>query len=67
MREIVEDAGVGYRFVPDDAASLADQLRAISAAHAAGTLNAFDATTFLAGRDEGSYLAGVLRAYSGAG
>lgn len=65
MREIVEDAGVGYRFAPDDAASLADQLRAIRDAHAAGTLNAFDATAFLAGRDEASYLAGVLRAYHG--
>ena len=65
MREIVQDAGVGYRFVPDDAASLADQLRAIRAAHAAGTLNAFDAAAFLAGRDESSYLAGVLRAYTG--
>jgi glycosyltransferase involved in cell wall biosynthesis len=65
MREIVQDAGVGYRFVPDDAASLADQLRAIRDAHAAGTLNVFDATAFLAGRDEASYLAGVLRAYQG--
>jgi glycosyltransferase involved in cell wall biosynthesis len=65
MREIVQDAGVGYYFAPDDAASLADQLRAIRAAHAAGTLNAFDATAFLAGRDEASYLAGVRRAYTG--
>lgn len=65
MREIVQDAGVGYRFTPDDAANLADQLRAIRDAHAAGTLNAFDAAAFLAGRDEASYLAGVLRAYTG--
>jgi glycosyltransferase involved in cell wall biosynthesis len=65
MREIVLDAGVGYRFRPDDAARLADQLRAICEAHAAGTLNAFDATAFMAGRDEASYLAGVLRAYGG--
>jgi glycosyltransferase involved in cell wall biosynthesis len=65
MREIVQDAGVGYRFQPDDPASLADQLRAIRDAHTAGTLNAFDATGFLAGRDEASYLAGVLRAYAG--
>jgi glycosyltransferase involved in cell wall biosynthesis len=65
MREIVQDAGVGYRFVPDDAASLADQLRVIRDAHAAGTLNAFDATAFLAGRDDASYLAGLLRAYEG--
>jgi glycosyltransferase involved in cell wall biosynthesis len=65
MREIVEDAGVGYRFRPDDAASLADQLRAVRNAHAAGMLNSFDTTAFLAGRDEASYLAGVLRAYAG--
>jgi len=65
MREIVQDAGVGYRFAPDDATSLAEQLRAIREAHAAGTLNAFDASTFLAGRDEASYLARLLRAYEG--
>ena len=65
MREIVQDAGVGYRFRSDDPASLADQLRAIRDAHTAGTLNAFNATAFLAGRDEASYLAGVLRAYAG--
>ena len=65
MREIVEDAGVGYRFRPDDAVSLAEQLRTIRDAHATGTLNAFDATAFLAGRDEASYLAGILRAYAG--
>jgi glycosyltransferase involved in cell wall biosynthesis len=65
MREIVHDAGVGFRFAPDDVVSLADQLRAIRDAHAAGTLNAFDVSTFLAGRDEASYLAGVLGAYTG--
>jgi hypothetical protein len=67
MREIVQDACVGYRFRPDDPASLGDQFRAICDAHVAGTLNAFDASTFLAGRDEASYLAGVLRAYAGGG
>ena len=65
MREIVQDAGVGYRFRPDDPASLADQLRAVRDAHTAGTLNDFDATAFLAGRDEATYLARVLRAYAG--
>jgi glycosyltransferase involved in cell wall biosynthesis len=65
MREIVQDAGVGYRFRPDDPESLADQLRAIRDSHAAGSLNAFDATSFLSGRDESSYLAGVQRAYTG--
>src|SRR4029079_5790084 len=55
MREIVQDAGVGYRFRPDDPASLADQLRAVRDAHTAGTLNGFDATAFLAGRDEATH------------
>lgn len=65
MREIVEDAGVGYRFAPDDAAGLADRLQTIRAAHAAGALNGFDATAFLAGRDEAAYLDGVVQAYEG--
>jgi glycosyltransferase involved in cell wall biosynthesis len=65
MREIVRDAGIGYLFVPDDAISLGEQLRAIGEAHAAGSLNAFDATAFLSGRDEASYLAGVVHAYEG--
>jgi glycosyltransferase involved in cell wall biosynthesis len=67
MREIEQDAGVGFRFLPDDAASLGEQLRLIREAHAAGMLNAFDATAFLASRGEATYLAGVLRAYGGPG
>ncbi|HEX3150225.1 MAG TPA: glycosyltransferase [Gemmataceae bacterium] len=63
MREIVEDAGVGFRFKPDDAASVAEQLRLIQQAHTAGTLNNFDASAFLAGRNEATYLKGILMAY----
>jgi len=65
MREVVLDAGVGYRFEPNDPASLAGQLRLIRAAHEAGSLTTFDVSAFLAVRDESSYLAGLLRAYAG--
>jgi glycosyltransferase involved in cell wall biosynthesis len=65
MREIVEDAGVGYRFQPDDAGSIAEQVQAIQQARSAGTLNSFDASAFLAGRDEATYLKGILMAYEG--
>ena len=42
-----------------------EQLRLIQQAHAAGTLNSFDASKFLTGRDEASYLKGILMAYEG--
>ena len=65
MREIVEDAGAGYRFVPDDAKSVAEQLKMITADHVAGTLNAFDVSGFLTSRSEGVYLERLLRVYAG--
>jgi glycosyltransferase involved in cell wall biosynthesis len=65
MREVVLDAGIGYRFQPDQPATLAKQLREIQAAHEAGTLNTFDPSVFLAKRTEANYLAGLERAYSG--
>lgn len=65
MREVVLDAGVGYRFHPDRPETLQQQLRAIREAHALGTLNSFDVTEFLAQRTEAEFLAGLLRAYSG--
>lgn len=65
MREIVTDAGVGYCFEPGNAAELADRLGRIDAAHAAGTLNAFDVSAFLAGRTAAAYLAALERAYAG--
>jgi glycosyltransferase involved in cell wall biosynthesis len=65
MLEIVEDAGVGYRFTPDDAVSVAEQLRRIAAAHADGTLNRFDTTEFLTSRNESSYLRRLLQLYTG--
>jgi glycosyltransferase involved in cell wall biosynthesis len=65
MREIVADSGVGYCFPPGDAAQLADRLRQIETAHAAGILNTFDASKFLAGRSEAAYLSALERAYGG--
>lgn len=65
MREVVLDAGCGYRFEPAEPATLAEQLRLIRAAHEAGTLNAFDLSKFLSVRDEDAYTAGLLRAYAG--
>jgi glycosyltransferase involved in cell wall biosynthesis len=65
MREIVEDAGAGYRFAPDDPASVAEQLAKITAAHKAGTLNSFDVTGFLTSRNEAAYVDRLLRVYAG--
>ena len=65
MREIIEQAGVGYLFDPTDAASLARQVARITADHAAGVLNRFDVSAFLAARGEESYLRGLLRVYEG--
>lgn len=65
MKEVVLDAGVGYRFDPFHPDSLSPQLRAIETAHEAGTLNSFDVAAFLAGRTDADYLAGLLEAYAG--
>ena len=65
MREIVDDAGVGFRFTPDDPASVAEQLERIATAHAAGTLNRFDASDFLTSRSEAAYIERLLQAYAG--
>jgi glycosyltransferase involved in cell wall biosynthesis len=63
MREIVTDSGIGYLFTPGDASQIADRLDRIAADHASGRLNAFDATAFLAGRDESAYREAIVRAY----
>jgi glycosyltransferase involved in cell wall biosynthesis len=63
MRELVLDAGIGFRFLPNDAQSLTNQVREIEDAHATGTLNAFDAQPFLATRTEDAFLEGLQRAY----
>jgi glycosyltransferase involved in cell wall biosynthesis len=65
MREIVMDAGIGYRFHPDHPETLAEPLRLIAEAHAAGTLNSFDPSRFLAGRTETAYLSALTEIYAG--
>ena len=67
MREIVDAAGVGHTFTPGDAVSLSVALGKISAAHADGSLNAFDLEAFLAPRSEESYVRTLLRAYEAPG
>jgi glycosyltransferase involved in cell wall biosynthesis len=65
MREIVEEADVGYRFGTDNPASLVEQLRQIGDAHAARRLNTFDASAFLTSRTEAAYVSRLLRVYAG--
>jgi glycosyltransferase involved in cell wall biosynthesis len=65
MRELVEDAGVGYLFAPGDANGLALQLDDIRRAHRAGALNRFDVSAFLAGRSEAAYVDALWRIYQG--
>lgn len=63
MREIVLDAGVGYRFVQDNAESVRVQLHAIYVAHRGGQLNAFDVTKLMQQRNESNYIDAIERAY----
>jgi len=65
MREVVLDAGVGFRYDPFHPESLVEQIRTIEMAHRTNTLNSFDVSTFLASRTDETYLAGLLRAYAG--
>jgi glycosyltransferase involved in cell wall biosynthesis len=66
LRELVEDAGVGYLFPPADANNLAIQLDRIQRAHQAGTLNRFDVSPFLAARSEAAYVQALWDVYLGA-
>jgi glycosyltransferase involved in cell wall biosynthesis len=65
MRELIETAGAGYLFNPEDPASLADRLAAIEQAHRAGTLNTFDVAVFLRERSEAAYVRRLLQIYRG--
>jgi glycosyltransferase involved in cell wall biosynthesis len=65
MREIIMDAGIGYRFHPDHPETLAEPLRLIAEAQIAGTLNAFDPSRFLADRTEAAYLSALSQIYAG--
>lgn len=61
--EIVADAGVGFLFEPDDAASLHEQLQAIRQQHADGALNRFDVGDFLDERSETRYVDALMQVY----
>ncbi len=65
MREIVEQAGVGFRFDPAEPGSVARQLERIETEYRAGTLNRFDVSAFLAARGEEGYVRALLAAYEG--
>jgi glycosyltransferase involved in cell wall biosynthesis len=61
--EIIESAGVGFLYQPDDPCSLAEQVQAIRRRHADGTLNRFDIASFLDQRSETRFVARLLEIY----
>lgn len=63
MKEIVDGAGVGFTFTPNNPASLRMAMDSIRTAFEAGTLNAFDVGEFLAARGPAAYVDGLLSAY----
>jgi glycosyltransferase involved in cell wall biosynthesis len=63
-REIVEEAGVGTVYDPEDDASLAAALAKIHDAHETGGLNQFDVIDFLAARDEESFFTRLETIYA---
>jgi phosphatidylinositol alpha 1,6-mannosyltransferase len=65
--EIVDMAGVGYLYEPDDAGSLANQMNAIVRDFGGATLNRFDISLFLEERSERRYVEELLRVYTCAG
>lgn len=63
IREIVEEAGTGYLFDPSDPASIAAAVHQVELDHAAGTLNDFDVSCYLADRAEDRYVDRLIRWY----
>ena len=63
MKELVEAAGVGFTFEPEDAVSLVDAIDRVVATFESGTLNRFDVTEFLGDRDEQTYADRLIDAY----
>ena len=61
--EIIEQARTGFLFKSGDAPSLRNALNEIAAAQESGTLNAFEASPFLALRSEDAYVDQLLRLY----
>ena len=63
MREIVEQAGVGYMFDPNEAKSLQSAMKKIVKAFEDGEINRFCVSEFLSDRDEESYVDRILQVY----
>lgn len=63
MREIVEQAGVGYMFNPNEAKSLQSTMDKIVKAFVDGEINRFCVSSFLSDRDEESYVDQLMQVY----
>lgn len=63
MREIVESAGTGYLYDPENRQSIADALDRALDDHRAGTLNTFDVGDFLDERSEDRYFESLMAVY----
>lgn len=65
LREVVDDAGIGYLVDMDNPAALAEAIAAIHRRYADGSLNAFDLNAFLSARSGTRYLEGLFQCYRG--
>lgn len=61
--ELVADARVGYTFIPESPEALRGAIKRIRDDHASGTLNSFDARSFLLDRGERRFVDRVFAAY----
>lgn len=61
--EIVRDTGAGFLFDPWDGKSVASAIQRVSEAFENGTLNSFDASSYLQGRSDENYLRRLLGYY----
>ncbi|MCH8822190.1 MAG: glycosyltransferase [Planctomycetes bacterium] len=65
MKEIVENAGVGFTFSPGGAQSIVQTLDCVIECFNQGTLNKFDVSEFLSKRTEQEYLDRLISVYKG--
>lgn len=63
MREVVQVAGTGFKFVPSNQASLRDAIVGIHHQFAQGTLNSFTLSNELSQRDESWYIGKLMNLY----
>jgi glycosyltransferase involved in cell wall biosynthesis len=61
--EIMKDAGIGYVYKPGDTTDLCKQLANIQKDHEKNKLNTFDASEFLASRNETQFVDQICQAY----